>query len=121
MSELTFLLELLLNHRLQKTTKDIIIGRIKEVEQGLPLRASPSVVSGFVHTGVSNQAPSTQAFLARNPDLIPPPPPPAPVEVVAQTPATVAAMNARQAMINQAISGKPEVGLSSPRKFRGNL
>lgn len=32
MTELTFLLEILLNHKLQKPTKDLILNRIKEIE-----------------------------------------------------------------------------------------
>lgn len=115
-TELTFLISLLLNHKLPKITKDAIANRLKEVEANLI-----SVPSRPIHpfpaqpfSGVP-QAASTMAILARNPDLMVPTQ--APVAIVAQTPAAQAALNARQESINLAVSGKPEKGRTSPRKF----
>lgn len=48
MSELSFLIELLLNHDLQKVTKDLVAERIKEVEASLiaPVRSNPPPAVG---------------------------------------------------------------------------
>lgn len=133
MSELSFLLELLLNHKLSKATKDLIQSRIKEVEASLhtstptQVRAPTPTSSLSPMPGVhSNQAPSTQAMLAKYPDLAAKTPPslpishtkePAvvPVEEIAQTPAAAKALADRAAAI--ASAGKTLPGLSSPRKF----
>lgn len=128
MTELTFLLELLLNHKLPKGTKAAIAGRIKEVEEGLSTKqifsAHHQVTQAPVKTSpppaaMANQSPSMQAIMARNPDLMasleessPPP-----VTVIAQTPAAQAALAAREQIIAMAVSGKPEPGQTSPRKF----
>lgn len=120
-SELSFLIELLLNHRLQKGTKDAIAARIKDVEG----RVSTSVPIASPHLrpvvpGMAVQSPSTQAILDRNPDLAAVIP--QPVAVVAQTQAAAEAMASRQRAISQSASsrpllGKPEEGRTSPRKF----
>ncbi len=68
MTELSFLLDLLLNEKPSKGIKYKLLSRIKDIQQptiaGLPLVRGQAVV-----TGVSAQAPSTQAILARNQDL----------------------------------------------------
>lgn len=117
MTELSFLIELLLNHKLQKGTKDAIAARIKDVEAsgmarapGVPL-LRPNVSSGVV------QAASTQAILERNPDLAAVLTPPVPVEHVAQTPAAVAAINSRNQAISDSMSGKVDKVTGRPRKF----
>jgi len=116
MTELGFLLELFLNHRLPKSTKDLVAQRIKEVEQELTKYDSfPPPQPPRMQVGaISNQAPSTQAILARNPDLAIAA---QPVAVIAQTPAAQAAMAGREATIKQAMSGKPAPGETKPRKF----
>lgn len=132
MTELSFLLDLLLNHKLPKATKEAVAQRLK-------MMATTEVVipkSGtgtFEYRGVNGptigpqQAPSTLAAMARHGDLVvaapqEPPAEPVPVAVVAQTAATIAALNARQTAIASAnsagpFSGKPEKGRTSPRKF----
>ena len=118
MTELTFLLELLLNHKLPKVTKDLIAGRIKDVEGQFRLdvmvsRLPAAQQSMFADPNVKpTQAASTMAILARNPDLAP-----VPVAVIAQTPATTKALQDRQESIALAMSGKIEKGRTSPRKF----
>ena len=124
MTELDFLIELLLNHKLVKSTKDVIQQRIKQVQHTYP---SPSPLHSNPAPQPKNlygQSPSTAAILAKNPDLIPPSPlptppptPPEPVAVIAQTPATQQALAQRSAAIAQALSGAPEKGRTSPRKF----
>ncbi len=107
MTELTFLVELLLNHKLQKPTKDAVASRIRDVEAAMatlppthPVRPMPN---GVV------QAASMQAIIDRNPDLAP--------AVVAQTPAAVAAINSRQTAINESLAGKIDKATGRPRKF----
>lgn len=109
MTELSFLLELLLDHDLQKETQKLIRERIKEIEQ-------PRAQSRPIQTG---QAPSMQRAVAEmeqdqaiqaNFAQMPPQP-------VPQSPAVAQAMAHRQALVAQAISGKEEKGRTSPRKF----
>ncbi len=140
MTELGFLIDLLLNHKLPKATRDSIATRIKEVEcktSSLPtasLRPAPSPMPQHLPPHIANQTPSMQAIMMRNQDLIQSPgdaavpatavhamtaqpEPPQPVAVVAQTPAAVAAINERQAHLAQARSGKPLPGETRPRKW----
>lgn len=120
MRELSFLIELLVNHKLGKATKDLIVARIKEVEEiGTAVGVGP-IARGLIPASIAGQAPSTQAILARNPDLIPGSPteaPVIPVEIIAQTPATAAAMQSRQQAIAMRAKGGLEPGASSPRKW----
>jgi hypothetical protein len=70
MTELSFLLELLLNHKLQKPTKDLIQTRIKEIEaqpvQSYPQMAVPLAQAQY-HNQVNqvNQAAQTKIVDAR--------------------------------------------------------
>jgi len=139
-SELSFLLDLLLNHKHSKPIRDIISSRIKEVEVSMkmhqhhplppPTSATQRPLEMIKHQvrDINAQSPSTLAILAKNPDLIPegevisatpaqPPPPLVPVEQIAQTPAATQALLHRQQSIQQARSGQPAPGEKSPRKF----
>lgn len=113
-SELSFLIELLLKHKLPPATKSLIAARIAEVEERYGSNQVQAPVSGPKSPAVAMQSPSMQAIMARNPDLIPAA---VPVEAIAQTPAAAAALASRQQAIAQAMSGKPEKGQTSPRKF----
>lgn len=108
-TELSFLIEVLMNHKLPKPTKELVRTRIMYVESmmGLIPPRPPMPRPEF-----QGQAPSMQAIMARNPDLVA-----APVAIVAQTPATAAALNSRQEAIGISLSGIPEKGRKSPRKF----
>lgn len=113
-TELSFLIDLILNHKLQKVSKDAIAARIKEVEcsGNLPRISAaplprPAVVDGAL------QSASTIAAMARHQEGAPP----APVSIIAQTPIAQAAMASRQQAINSAITGKNEKGQTSPRKW----
>ena len=112
-SELQFLIDLLLNHKLGPSTKKIVADRIGEVEQSLRDRPLHNMQPSMQHRAPTGQAASTQRIL----DSIASEAPPIPVEAIAQTPATAAALAARQATIAQALSNKPEPGRASPRKF----
>lgn len=121
-TELSFLMELFLDDELPKTTRAKIKDRIKEVEASLIPRPEPiymkttsgltaeNIIGGNVNPVVSRQAPSMQRLMQNNPDLVPKPPVPV-------TPAAAQALVARQALINGAMSEKPEPGRKSPRKI----
>lgn len=115
-TELTFLIELLLNHKLPKITRDLVASRIRDVEvPPIPRISAPPGDDRDNWRGIvaPQQAASMQAIMARNPDLVPPPP----VVNIAQTPATVAAMNSRQEAINASMNGKVDKASGRPRKF----
>lgn len=114
-TELSFLIELLLNHKLQKSTKDAVAARIKDVEANYQPQRQTQPAALPANAG--QQAPSTMALLAKHPDLAAA----QPVVNVAQNAITAAALADRQNMINKAASSKPlaarEEGRTSPRKF----
>lgn len=116
MTELGFLIDLLLYHKLSVATKTAITSRLKAVEEELQnsLQNRPRQVPNLAINGIP-QAPSMQAIMARNPDLIAPAP--TPVTVVAQTPAAMAAMASREAAINESMQGKTNKDTGRPRKF----
>ncbi len=134
-SELSFLIELLLEHDLKPETKKALQLRIKDVEAGLRDWSISKVntgnaIMGGAHTPVAHlcgtkpagQAASTLAAFARhglNPEapIVPPPPAPEPVAVIAQTPAAQAAMASRNQAINESIAGKVNKDTGRPRKF----
>ena len=95
MSELQWLIQILTKEKLSAKLKDLFIERIGQVEANLVPKAHgsrPIVNFGSVTT-------STMP------------------EVIAQTPAAAAAIESRNLAIQQATSGKPEAGRTSPRKF----
>lgn len=134
--ELSFLLELLLNEKLSHSVREKITARVKEMEEVFarpPMQAvqhypqmaipqnlpAPKIINGAM------QSPSTVAALARQAaaGLVGPgdaqtvtqhDQPPTPIAV---SPAAQQAIHARQIAISQGISGKPEPGRTSPRKF----
>lgn len=86
MTELSFLLELLLEHELKKETQTLIRNRIKEIET-LAVNKPIVVPAGAVIAPPQvQQAPSTLANLAREaaeaPAIQIPPPPPASRRIV---------------------------------------
>jgi peptidoglycan hydrolase CwlO-like protein len=146
-TELSFLIDLLLNHKLAKATKDAIAERIKEVETAMgslsPMQVmlSPpkpqAVVPSNLPAEIAKQAPSMQAIMLRHADLaqtqraaIEPAlheaqlrnaniqaSEPQPVAVVAQTAATAAAMASRNQAIAESLAGKIDKTTGRPRKF----
>ena len=141
MTELSFLLELLLNHKLPKSTREAVAARIKEVEGGLVGKAPALFIPPYATAAPSRpprseQSPSTQAILAEkfspqeiekmNGDhsgaqagqpaaqTVQPTPP--------VTPLAAQALQQRQAAIMKAVNSgpfgqKPEEGRTSPRKW----
>jgi hypothetical protein len=126
LTELSFLIELLLNHDLPKPTKDLIASRIKDVEMRLhyqPQQAMKVTWQGpNTNTPMPQQAPSTLALMAKHGDIpavnpAPEMPPIEPVAVIAQTPATAAALNSRNEAIAASINGKVDKVTGRPRKW----
>jgi hypothetical protein len=120
MTEIQWLVDVMLHHKLPGPVKDKFIARIGEVET--LLNQQPKVLvqrsSGVNIPGY--QAPSTQKILDEmnqsleninkhdNSSGIP---------TIAQTQATANALHQRAEAIKIATSGKPEAGRTSPRKF----
>lgn len=113
MTELTWLVDLIVNHELSPKTKKHVLKRMKQVElnyqqptiivpQALP---PPKVIHGAM------QSPSTVAAMQRHQDIQASPQAP-----IAVTPQAQAAIASRQAMIEQALSGKVDKGHTSPPK-----
>jgi hypothetical protein len=111
MTELQWLIKMLTKHKLSPSLKNLFIERIGEVEASLSNNRGPARPMPIPPIG--QQAASTQkiidAMVYPTDGTIP--------QVVAQTPATAAALEARQTAIKIATSGKPEAGRTSPRKF----
>lgn len=126
MTELSFLIELLLNHDLPKVTKDLVAARIRTVEERLvavPNMPSTTSRTMTVHA-VSQQAPSTVAAMIRHGELpaatasqLPPIPAPEPVEIIAHTPAAIAALQQRNNAISEALSGRVDKVAGKPKKW----
>ncbi len=114
MTELTFLVELLLNHKLQKATKDAVAARLKEVEASMAQRSQ--IFSGAMPP--PGKPVSSRDVAVRHPDLVAAPPPePEPVVNIAQTPAASAAMASRQQAINESLAGKIDKTTGRPKKW----
>lgn len=103
MTELSFLIDLLLHHKISPKTKDVIAERIKQIDGRVGAVAhQPLIVSGVP------QAASTLAAMARHGVVDH-----EPVAVIAQTPAAQAALNSRA----EAMAGKLDKATGRPRKF----
>lgn len=108
MTELSFLIDLLMNHKLSKATKELIASRIKEVEFSMSSRPSgPSYSPPVIYNGVP-QAASTVALLEKHGPL-------PVVENIAQTPEAAAALANRAATMAGIKKHDPNTG--RPRKF----
>ena len=111
MSELSFLIELLLNHKIPKKTKDLIKDRISLIESHRPQ-------SQAIRPQIPLQAPSMQRSIEEMENgaiHIPQPP-------IATSPGAAQALQKRQQLIDQAarsgpFGGHPEPGRTSPKKF----
>jgi hypothetical protein len=128
-TELSFLIDLLLNHKLMKSTKDAIAERIKNLSSPAGNYNVPGIpqIAAIDPSGIP-QAASTLAAMARHqardPELLAGTkygvnrdPSPVPLESIAQTPAAVQAVNNRQSAINEALSGKINKETGRPRKW----
>lgn len=121
MSELSWLIDLLLNHKLSLETKRHVKERITLVEEKLshtPM-GQPFVPFNYpTTTGMATvqmqQAPSTIALMQKYENFGAAPVIPG---VAAATQATAMAMESRNRAIIQGETGKPEPGRTSPRKF----
>ncbi len=129
-TELSFLIELLLKHKLQPATRDLVAERVKEVEGKLsdssfvlrPLDESRMHYPVAQSQPASKQAPSTLAAMARHEamGLVAVPTPeaaPVPGVAVAQTPQAQAAISSRNQAIRESLAGKIDKTTGRPRKF----
>jgi len=147
MTELSFLTGLLREPKLPKPIRDKILDRLDMMGATEVFLPQSSVISSDRGTTqapgglksmmssplVSAQCASTQAILARNPDLMAQSagassvvpaqviatttPPQAPVVQIAQTQATMQAMASRNQAINESLSGKVDKTTGRPRKY----
>lgn len=104
MTELGFLLDLLLNEELPLTLKKTVAERIKEVEQKL---MQPTVIIPTSRPITQAQAPSTQRILDEMDQQAP--------GILVASQAASQAMASRQEAISKATQIEP--GRKSPRKF----
>jgi len=116
LTELSWLVQLLLNDLLPKELKELVAHRIQEVEARY---TKPTIVvppsRPIEYNPTTYQSPSTQAILDK--DINPIQQVVAPTVIASQ--AAAQAINARQQAINEAMSGKPLHGATSPTKFHG--
>lgn len=112
MSELDFLLELLLNHKLTKPTKDLLQARIKEVQvRPNSMQTSPQGPYTMQSNGNMQPMPTmaqAQAVPATQ----------APGTVVAGNPATQQALRDRAALLNGHASGLNSKGGQNPKPMK---
>jgi len=100
MNELSFLLDLLLNHKLSKPVKDIITARVNELSSGQPPNPYKQMAIKIAPNPAANVV---------EPDQI------------AKTPEAQAALAHRAAMIKTAQSLKPQPGTDHAPKVHGKL
>lgn len=138
-TELSFLLSLLLDHKLPKQTQKAVSDRMREVESNMsvsPSSFTPPMIaprqSTFTVTPrpaepnvLSDQPESTRKLLEKYPDLAPkgvvqavpmqPKGAPEPEVHGINTPAVSGALAARQQMINEGIAGPKKGSYASPK------
>lgn len=134
MTELSFLLDLLLTEKLSKPVKEKVTARVREAEASLatyPMRQlHVSPVIPIQPQAPGAQSPSTLALMQKHAAQGHPPLPvgalptlsiapesaPQPGVTIA-SPQAAMAIQSREIALAAAISGKPEQGRKSPRKF----
>ena len=107
MTELSFLIDLLLNHKLPKATQAAIKERIDNVQNAQPQLLSAQSQPRLAPTFSIKPASQEPAAV--------------PIEQVAQNPTTQAAIAHRQAMIDAAANRKVMPGTTGAPKVHGNL
>lgn len=103
-SELSFLISLLLNDDVPKDIRVLLKDRIKAVEESFKKPTIPIPIPGAY---VPLQAQSTQRILDQMEQPLP----------IITSPAVANAIAERQKAVSIAVSGSPEKGRISPRKF----
>ena len=114
MTELSFLIDLLLNQKMPPKTRQLVADRIREIEQmaGANKLINATPAANVIINGAP-QAPSTVAAMMRHGNVpeanavtnAVTPPPAEPVAVIAQTSAAAEALAKREQMIGAAIAG----------------
>lgn len=106
MTELSFLIGLLINHKLPRLIQQIIKARLDEI-QIEPSIETPQKTQSFSVKPILSPIAAVQNAV--------------PVNEIAQTPAAQAALAHRQALINAALNNKPMPGADSAPKSHGKL
>jgi len=114
-SELSFLLELILDDETPKPIKAKLVRRVQDVEKNYAIEPSIQRVPRGIITPsqapiIAAQSPSMQRLMADNPDLIPRPPQPVTAEAAK-------ALADRAALLHGAVNGDNDKGRKSARKF----
>lgn len=112
-SELSFLLDLVLDEELPKPLKTKLVARIRDVEKNCGFSPPPTSTKApknqIQPDIVAKQSPSMQRIMEANPDLVPKMPQPV-------TAAAANALASRAALLATVGKEKPEPGRSGPRK-----
>lgn len=98
MTEIQWLVDMMLHEKLSASARTKFLARIGEVESKLSVAPQPPKPFGMQTPGFS-QAPQV------------------PHDQIAQSPIAAQALAMREQAINQGLSGKAEPGRTSPRKF----
>ena len=106
-SELSFLLDILLNHKLPPETKQLVADRIAEIEVQYSMVNPQQPPQSFQQ--IPNKSYPRFSDI-KEPKVLP-------LEQVAVTPAAQEALQSRQEAISQSLNGKVEKGRTSPRKY----
>jgi|SRR6185312_4381313 len=111
MTELSFLLDLLLNHKLGKATKDVIKARIDQISQG-PTQIFIPASSGQQLQTIAAQQHPTYSIKPMDPAPVAP-------EQIAQTPAAQEALAQRAKILREAGSLNYRTSNVAPPKAHG--
>lgn len=118
MTELSFLVDLLVNHKLSAPIKKLVADRIKDVESNqvlntahIPNHKSQIAMPQVIHGAV--QAPSMAAKIAEMEQV--------PQSAIVVSPIAAQAIAQRAELMRKATSGKPDKGAEAPNKFRAPL
>lgn len=115
-SEIQFLLKILLEHKISPEVKKMFLARIGEVEQSLRAKPQGTIQAAGAYPHPMNmiaQSPSTVAAMMKHAEPIAMALP----EPLVNTQAAANALVKRQQAIFSAGIEKPEPGRTSPRKF----
>jgi hypothetical protein len=118
---ISFVLDLILDYELPPDAQKRCRKYVRELEANLVPGATiqPRINHVPAIRAIADQAPSTLALMAKhaaNPNTADPPVQAVDAPIIT-SPAAAMALAARQSAINAAVSGKPEAGRTSPRKF----
>jgi hypothetical protein len=107
MNELSFLIDLLINHKLPRAVKELIVERIKILD--VPITKNPAPTRASIQHSRADLAPPGMPTVPQVATI--------PVEQIAQTPEAAVAIASRNQALREAMSGKMPKGQERPRKW----